>query len=404
MRFCPNCGKPLMDGSVFCGHCGYKLPEDLLNDDDDHKLEESVIDDNQEMEKNSIEDEDQVDLDSAALNDKVELDEDQKEDNDQEIIEENDLSEAIDENVQNEDENSNKKFEFDDTNDSVEEENKEETISEDNTNNDSSPESSKQTKKALLIALCFVLAVGVFTGGFYFLNKKSDTTKTKSSSLTSTVKTKSDDKIHITLSAVEPAYTVNENNADIDYTKTKFHWRTDSEGTKSQEIINNIKNEYFKYSKSTGLKNGEEVTVTINIDEDDYTVTGQKSFVVNYDTSKYEARVNGQTVDERIRDADGYVFENSDSEYLTASQLSSIKTPTQLRIAINEIYARHGYSFINNPSIQRYFDAKNWYYKDEYLYEDSQMVWNTYEDANLKTLAKLRKGKLKYNPSSELSV
>ena len=114
--------------------------------------------------------------------------------------------------------------------------------------------------------------------------------------------------------------------------------------------------------------------------------------------------VDRKTIDERIRDADGYVFENSDSEYLTASQLSSIKTPTQLRIAINEIYARHGYSFIKNPSIQRYFDAKNWYYKDEYLYEDSQMVWNTYEDANLKTLAKLRKGKLKYNPSSELSV
>ena len=106
----------------------------------------------------------------------------------------------------------------------------------------------------------------------------------------------------------------------------------------------------------------------------------------------------------KLAGTDGYVFENSDSEYLTASQLSSIKTTTQLRIAINEIYARHGYLYINNNSIQRYFDAKNWYYKDEYLYEDTQMVWNTYEDANLKKLAKLRKGKLKYNPSSSLNI
>ena len=372
MKFCGNCGKPLEDGAQFCGYCGSSVPDDMENT---YKDEINNYEDNEE---------------TIGAEENNELGNEIK-DNTEKITDD-----VID----------NKKFEFNDNVEVSDQQNAEinEELYSSNVNNDNNNQVSKKSifrDKRIISILIGVLIFCLGTGVVYL----SQQPKKKSSSFTSEVNS-NDDRIHITLSSVEPAYTVNGDEAEIDYTHMKFHWKTDGDNEESKDIVEDINDDSFTYSKSSGLKNGDEVTVKINVDEDDYTITGEQTFTVKFDTEieEDESENETQTIDERIRDADGYVFENSDSEYLTASQLSSIKTPTQLRIAINEIYARHGYSFTNNNSIQRYFDAKNWYYKDEYLYEDSQMVWNTYEDANLKKLAKLRKGKLKYNPSSELNV
>lgn len=70
-----------------------------------------------------------------------------------------------------------------------------------------------------------------------------------------------------------------------------------------------------------------------------------------------------------------YIFPDSSQRYLTENDLAGL-TPEELRIARNEIYARHGRKF-TSPELQQYFDGKPWYipsieagdFKDEMLNE-----------------------------------
>lgn len=62
------------------------------------------------------------------------------------------------------------------------------------------------------------------------------------------------------------------------------------------------------------------------------------------------------------RTDEDYVLPNSDSEYLTTEDLEGM-TPEELRIARNEILARHGRQF-NDPALAAYFESKEWYSGD----------------------------------------
>lgn len=55
----------------------------------------------------------------------------------------------------------------------------------------------------------------------------------------------------------------------------------------------------------------------------------------------------------------GYILPDSSSRQLTASDLAGL-TSEQLRIARNEIYARHGRKF-NDDELQAYFNSQTWY-------------------------------------------
>ena len=55
----------------------------------------------------------------------------------------------------------------------------------------------------------------------------------------------------------------------------------------------------------------------------------------------------------------GYILPDSSSRQLTASDLVGL-TSEQLRIARNEIYARHGRKF-NDDELQAYFNSQTWY-------------------------------------------
>ena len=50
---------------------------------------------------------------------------------------------------------------------------------------------------------------------------------------------------------------------------------------------------------------------------------------------------------------------NSNREVISYDTLNAL-TDAQLRLARNEIYARHGRRF-QNASLQAYFDSKSWY-------------------------------------------
>lgn len=66
-----------------------------------------------------------------------------------------------------------------------------------------------------------------------------------------------------------------------------------------------------------------------------------------------------QEPDERRNEEDGYVLADSSIRYLTQEDLAGL-TKDQLRVARNEIYARHGRIF-QDQSLQTYFESKSWY-------------------------------------------
>lgn len=57
--------------------------------------------------------------------------------------------------------------------------------------------------------------------------------------------------------------------------------------------------------------------------------------------------------------ANDYVIADSATRIISASELTAL-TPWQLKVARNEIYARHGRSFVHQD-LQCYFNAKSWY-------------------------------------------
>lgn len=58
-----------------------------------------------------------------------------------------------------------------------------------------------------------------------------------------------------------------------------------------------------------------------------------------------------------------------------------------LRLAINEVYARHGRLFVDS-GLQRYFDSKSWYNRNA-DYNDSMLT--AVEKANVELMARYRK-------------
>lgn len=86
---------------------------------------------------------------------------------------------------------------------------------------------------------------------------------------------------------------------------------------------------------------------------------------------------------QQTADAGEYIFPNSDSAYLTRDQVAAL-TPEQLRLARNEIYARHGRIF-QDETLAAYFGSKSWY---QPLYDGATFdalgdsVLNQYEIAN----------------------
>ncbi|HWL24670.1 MAG TPA: YARHG domain-containing protein [Ureibacillus sp.] len=57
-----------------------------------------------------------------------------------------------------------------------------------------------------------------------------------------------------------------------------------------------------------------------------------------------------------------YIIPNSDYAYLTYSDIAGFSN-SDLRLARNEIYARHGYIF-NSRELQNYFNSQDWYVPD----------------------------------------
>lgn len=79
-----------------------------------------------------------------------------------------------------------------------------------------------------------------------------------------------------------------------------------------------------------------------------------------------------------------YILPESSSRYLTQQEVSGLSYE-QKQMAINEIYARHGYRF-SMKEVQDYFNQKSWYQGTVDPANFSESVFNQYESANIQLL------------------
>lgn len=83
-------------------------------------------------------------------------------------------------------------------------------------------------------------------------------------------------------------------------------------------------------------------------------------------------------------DAEDYILPDSDSRYLTDEELSKYSS-SELELAKNEIYARHGRKFVTKR-IADYFSSKSWYQgtiEPEDFDARQDAIFNEYESANV---------------------
>lgn len=87
---------------------------------------------------------------------------------------------------------------------------------------------------------------------------------------------------------------------------------------------------------------------------------------------------------EQSESTEEYIFPDSDSRYLTDEELSKYSS-SELELAKNEIYARHGRKFVTKR-IADYFNSKSWYQgtiDPEEFDARQDDIFNEYESANI---------------------
>lgn len=85
-----------------------------------------------------------------------------------------------------------------------------------------------------------------------------------------------------------------------------------------------------------------------------------------------------------------YIFPDSNSEYLATSDLKGM-SQSQVRLALNEIYARRGATF-ETASNKKYFESKSWY-KATCSKAEAQKKFNKYEKTNVDLIVEYEKSK-----------
>lgn len=101
-------------------------------------------------------------------------------------------------------------------------------------------------------------------------------------------------------------------------------------------------------------------------------------------TSYDEAQESGETSTYNQGTEGEYILPESSSRYLTAEDLQGMNKE-MLRLARNEIYAKHGRMY-ETDDLREYFSSKSWYYGYLSAEEFDDSVFNEYEKANLELI------------------
>lgn len=140
-----------------------------------------------------------------------------------------------------------------------------------------------------------------------------------------------------------------------------------------------------RYSSACRAKVGSYITVRLALTGSDYEGSVETTYqVLGSPTEQKQEEEQKRTI------SDGnYILPESDSRTYTAEELSGL-SDTELELARNEIFARHGRGF-KSQDLQEYFNSKSWYTKryepDEYDAIPSQL--NSYESANVSLISQI---------------
>lgn len=114
-----------------------------------------------------------------------------------------------------------------------------------------------------------------------------------------------------------------------------------------------------------------------------------------YESSKVEKTTEGNLAEEELLfDESEYILPYSDTRYLTEEDVAGL-SEDEIRIALNEIYARHGRIF-QSEDLNAHFSSKSWYepkYSAEEFSAIESSIMNEYEKKNIEFLAEVRDGK-----------
>lgn len=122
------------------------------------------------------------------------------------------------------------------------------------------------------------------------------------------------------------------------------------------------------------------------VTEDDYVEPYQEDeiameeFADDTAVDMEEEAVSQDTIDIVDEDTSEYIIADSDSRYLERADLQNLNAE-QLRLARNEIYARHGRMF-DDQQLQEYFNSKSWYNGTIAPADFSEDMLNDYEREN----------------------
>jgi len=253
----------------------------------------------------------------------------------------------------------------------------------------------------IVIVLAVLVVLGV--GGYFawkYLGKKIGQTVTGTASVTSTSTTKS----KLTIKAVEDMFKY-PNGTITDTNREKVGGRVSMVSTETPDGFTTVQNYYValanqkKYTVSEKSQSGDASSGYggwVKIETTEFSVEvyihqfpNEKTTIDVGIFSESLAEGEGITATSSVTPTSGstaktssdYIISDSNTRVISKSELTSL-TPWQLKVARNEIYARHGREFVHKD-LQCYFATKSWY-KINSSFSESDL--STTENKNVATI------------------
>ncbi|MEE1494314.1 MAG: YARHG domain-containing protein [Anaerostipes hadrus] len=169
-------------------------------------------------------------------------------------------------------------------------------------------------------------------------------------------------------------------------TKKKNKWLTGVMGLIVVCIIFGIAAGAMNSNKKEDAKK-DTASNTEKATEKQTTAASTKTAVSTETASTKQTKNNTQAADDQQDETENseYILPESDTRYVDQDEIDQL-TKNEVRLAINEIYARHGRIF-ENSELREYFESKDWYDGTIEPEDFDEDVLNQYEKANVKLLA-----------------
>lgn len=131
-----------------------------------------------------------------------------------------------------------------------------------------------------------------------------------------------------------------------------------------------------KYATSESDWDGQDTTEYIEESSADTNIQNGENNQEETNTTTQDTNISTENTTE-------YILPDSDSRYISENELGGMSSE-QLRLARNEIFARHGRKF-KDAQLQEYFNTKSWYspqYDADSFDENMEQILNQYELKN----------------------